>query len=111
MTSTVEDTDSLLIELAKYAEVIHDALETEQHHGNRLHHLGHLAMAARIFVALQLPESAVKLSRIYNIERASLACKLPGDAAARIRLAWASFSPQLKHYLDARGHSESDAKA
>ncbi len=97
--------DSLISELAAYAEVLHDALEHETHSDNRMHHLGHLAMAARMFTYLHFPSSGISLKRLYRIETCSHADKLPGDSAKAVRDAWSHFEPMLQSYVE----SEEDA--
>lgn len=92
--------DSLISALASYAQVLHDALEHETHHENRIHHLGHLAQAARIFTYLHLPDSGISLKTTHHIECCSHGGKLPGDTAKTVRDAWRDFEPLLRSYIE-----------
>lgn len=78
--------DQLLLELARYTQVLHEALENETDHENRWHHLGHLAMAARMFKILVLGQPVGDMEQIYRIEsKAFKFVKLPGPSAATTR--------------------------
>jgi hypothetical protein len=92
--------DSFLSALAAYAQVLNDALEQESHHENRMHHLGHLAMAARMYTYCQVPDSSISLERIHHIETHSHGGKLPGDTAQTVREAWHEFEPILREYIE-----------
>jgi hypothetical protein len=102
--SVASGRDPLLADLALYGQVLHNALEHEAYPENRMHHLGHLAMAARIFTHLHLSQSGISLKRIYHIESCSHAGKLPGEAAESVREAWARFKPILAEYIDSVDH-------
>ncbi len=92
--------DALFSALAAYTQVLHDALEHETHHDNRMHHLGHLAHAARMFTCLHLPDSGISLKSTHHIECHSHAGKLPGDTAKTVRDAWRDFEPVLRRCIE-----------
>ncbi|SRR6266567_4042550 len=109
LPSSSRDTgkDAFISALAAYAEVLNDALEHETHHENRMHHLGHLAMAARMFTYFNHQASNISLKRIHYMECCSHAGKLPGDTAKSVREAWGRFEPVLRAFLQ----SEDDVGA
>jgi hypothetical protein len=90
----------LLDELVIYTFSVHQALESEADPLNRPHHLGHLAMAARIFMYLHAGNAHEELSQVVRIENRSHALKLPGDAAATVRGSWLRLAPLLASYLN-----------
>jgi hypothetical protein len=91
--------EELIADLVKYTVSVHEALERETDSENRPHHLGHLAMAARIFMYLNLPAAEKELSRILRIETMAYAQRIPGSVAESTRLAWERLSPSLVSYL------------
>ncbi len=92
--------DELIPELVRYTEAIHEALETESDSLNRPHYLGHLAMAARIFMYLHRDDSQEQLAQIFRIESRSHAQTLPGEVAAFTRQAWKRFSLGFASFLE-----------
>jgi hypothetical protein len=93
--------DELLTELAYYTQVLHEATEHETELDNRHHHLGHLAMAARMFKILHLRQPVSALEQIYRIEsKAYSFVKLPGPSATSALEAWQRLSPSLRAFID-----------
>lgn len=92
--------DELMLELVRYTQAVHEALESESDSHNRPHYLGHLAMAARIFMYLHLDNSQEQLARIFHLENRSHAQTLPGEVAATTRQAWRRFSPKFASFLE-----------
>lgn len=92
--------DELIPELARYTQTIHEALERESDSLNRPHYLGHLAMAARIFMFLHLDDSQEQLAQIFRLENRSHAQTLPGEVAATTRQAWGRFSLKFVSFLE-----------
>jgi hypothetical protein len=95
--------DEFLLELARYTQVLGEAFEHETEFDNRYHHLGHLAMAARMFKILHLEEPVSALDQIYRIEsKAYSFVKLPGPSAASAREAWQRLAVNLQAFIDER---------
>jgi len=92
--------ERLFDEAAHYVDAIEEALEVEVDYLNRPHYLGHLAMVARIFVAVHRGPDMNQLASILNIERRSNAQTLPGEPAAGVRRAWARFLPVFENFID-----------
>lgn len=92
--------DELMPALVEYTHAIHQALETESDHLNRPRYLGHLAMAARIFMYLHLEGSREKLEQILRLENRSHAQTLPGAVAVTTRDAWRLLVPKLAAYIE-----------
>lgn len=93
--------EDLLLEIAHYTQVLHDAMEQEKEFDNRPHHLGHLAMAARMFKILHLGQPVSDLEQIYRIKsKAFTFVKLPSPSAAATRDAWQRLAPSLQQLIE-----------
>lgn len=93
--------DEFLFELARYTQALDEATETETEFDNRMHHLGHLAMAARMFKVILLEQPVSILDQIYRIESKAFSfVKLPGPSAASTQEAWQVLGPRLRTFID-----------
>ena len=93
--------EELLLGIAHYTQVLHDAMEQEKEFENRPHHLGHLAMAARMFKILHLGQPVGDLEQIYRIESKAFSFgQLPGPVAAATNSAWQKLGPSLRTFID-----------